>query len=85
MKSAIELILNNLSEGESALVVSHATAICAYLLNYCSIEVTDASRKIRKISRENQTIFDGIFSYASYFEIVYEGNDFVSIHYSDMF
>ena len=50
MKTAIDSIVGQMEEGETALVVSHATAICAYLLSYCEIEVKDAANKVRKIS-----------------------------------
>ena len=37
MKTAIDSIVGQMEEGETALVVSHATAICAYLLSYCEL------------------------------------------------
>lgn len=48
MKSAIESILEGMSDGEEVLLVSHATAICAYLMNYCEIEYkNDKMKSIR--------------------------------------
>lgn len=48
MKTAIDATVRHMEEGETALVVSHATAICAYLLSYCEIEVKDAANKVRR-------------------------------------
>ena len=45
MLNAMEIVLNNTQDNETSLVVSHATAICSYLLNYCKIEVLDTSQK----------------------------------------
>lgn len=59
MKAAIDSIVCQMEEGETALVVSHATAICAYLLSYCEIEVKDAENKVRKISFHGKEILNG--------------------------
>ena len=61
MKTAIDSIVGQMEEGETALVVSHATAICAYLLSYCEIEVKDAANKARKISFHGKEILNGRF------------------------
>ena len=50
MSACIRDILSHLPDGETALIVSHAAAICAYLQGFCTVEVTDAEQKLRKIS-----------------------------------
>lgn len=81
MKTVIDIIIKKMSEGETALIISHATAICAYLLNYCEIQVIDASCKSRKIILQNKVIMNGTFDPADYFEITFENNCPNSIKY----
>ena len=76
MKTAIDSIVGQMEEGETALVVSHATAICAYLLSYCEIEVKDAENKVRKISFHGKKILNGRFQPADGFEILFENDIF---------
>lgn len=61
MDSAVQDVLDALPEGETALIVSHAAAICAWLGRFCTVEVTDASRKLRRITWEDRVILDGDF------------------------
>ena len=79
MKAAMQKVLHRMKDGESALVVSHATAICAYLLNYCVIEVTDTFSKSRKITRNGQVIFNGQFNPTDYFILRFEDDMFDDI------
>ena len=79
MKAAIDSIVCQMEEGETALVVSHATAICAYLLSYCEIEVKDAENKVRKISFHGKEILNGRFQPADGFEILFENDIFSDI------
>lgn len=60
--------------GESALVVSHATAICSYFLNDCKLEVIDASAKERRITFQKRVILNGKLNPTDYF-IIRFGND----------
>ena len=76
MRAAMNSILRQMEEGETALVVSHATAICAYLLSYCEIEVKDAANKVRKISFHGKEILNGRFQPADGFEILFENDIF---------
>ena len=75
MKDVINEILQELSDGETALVVSHATAICSYLLNYCEIEVADAASKSRIIKYHDQEISVGKINPTDYFELEYVNDD----------
>lgn len=61
MNSAVRDVLGALPEGETALVVSHAAAICAWLGQFCTVEVTDAAHKLRRITWEGRVLFDGPF------------------------
>jgi hypothetical protein len=79
MKIVIDKILKSINEGEQVLVVSHATAICAYLLNYCQIIITNASEKSRRITFNNDVILNGKIEPTSYFEIKYQENKIYSI------
>ena len=79
MKMAVDSIVCQMEEGETALVVSHATAICAYLLSYCEIEVKDAENKVRKISFHGKEILNGRFQPADGFEILFENDAFSDI------
>ena len=92
MKMAVDSIVCQMEEGETALVVSHATAICAYLLpfrisfpwkdiflSYCEIEVKDAVDKVRKISFHGKEILNGRFQPADGFEILFENDAFSDI------
>ena len=79
MKMAVDSIVCQMEEGETALVVSHATAICAYLLSYCEIEVKDAANKARKISFHGKEILNGRFQPADGFEILFENDIFSDI------
>lgn len=79
MKMAVDSIVCQMEEGETALVVSHATAICAYLLSYCEIEVKDAVDKVRKISFYGKEILNGRFQPADGFEILFENDAFSDI------
>ena len=79
MRAAMKSILRQMEEGETALVVSHATAICAYLLSYCEIEVKDAANKVRKISFHGKEILNGRFQPADGFEILFENDIFSDI------
>ena len=60
-------------------MVSHATAICAYLLSYCEIHVHHAEKKIRKISFHGKEILNDRFQPAEGFEILFENDVFSDI------
>lgn len=82
MKITIDKILNDINEGDKVLVISHATAICAYLLNYCKIIITNAAEKSRKITFNNDVILNGKIEPTSYFEIKYQDNNIYSITFN---
>ena len=63
------------------MLLSHATAICAYLMNFCEVEVMDTQTKARKIAYKNEIIMNGVFPNTAYFEIEYENNEVNSISF----
>ena len=79
MKGVINEILQELADGETALVVSHAAAICSYLLNYCEIEVADAAGKSRIIKYHDQEVLNGRINPTDYFVLEYVNNDISAI------
>lgn len=83
MKRAIDGILNDMSDGETVLVVSHATAICSYLLNFCRIQVTDEQTKSRNVTFKEKIIMCGKIKPLSCFEISYENNLVTSIRFNE--
>ena len=48
MADCIHELLDSLPEGQNALVVSHAAAICSYLQRFCTVEVTDAAQSVQR-------------------------------------
>ena len=69
MKSVIDSIVHEMDEGETSLVVSHATAICSFFLNYAELQVTDYECKLRRIIFNNKIILDGRIDNMGYFEL----------------
>lgn len=82
MKQSLDYIIKNTKDGETALAVSHATAICAYLLNYCEIEVIEPDTKLRRITFENRVILDGKINLADYFILEVESDKITDISFS---
>lgn len=61
MADCIHELLDSLPEGQNALVVSHAAAICSYLQRFCTVEVTEAAQKLRRITFQGEVLLDGHF------------------------
>ena len=66
--------------GQDALVVSHAAAICSYLQRFCTVEVTDAAQKLRRITFQGEVLLDGHFWEADGFVLHIENRRPVLIH-----
>lgn len=75
-------LLTKMDDGESAIVVSHAAAICAYLQQYCEIQVTDVDSNQRHIVFRNKTVLDGTIKTPSCFVLTFS-KDLTSISYID--
>lgn len=83
MTSALDEILSTMQEGETVAVVSHAAAICAFLLNWCSVEVTDEKKKKSKIEHDGVVVWDGKIHTPSAFFLVFENEMLRKIEYID--
>lgn len=82
MFAAMNEILQQTKDNETVLVVSHATAICSYLLNYCEIEVVDVPTKSRKIIFNDKEILCGKIEPMNYFVLeVGDGNEMKNIRF----
>lgn len=81
MTLAVGEILSTMRDGETTAVVTHAAAICAFLLNECSIEVVNASKKIRRIMHHGNTVLNGKIAAPSAFILNFENDRLCSINY----
>lgn len=79
MEDGILAYLGAVGEGQSAAIVSHAAAICAYLLRHCSIEVLDARRKIRKITFREKVLLEGKFETPDGFKLAFENDRLLDV------
>lgn len=80
MTAAVNEILDGTPDGGEVCIVSHAAAICAFLMQWCEIEVTDAQKKHRRITFRGETVSDGEIKTPSYFVLKFDG-DPVSVRY----
>ena len=83
MTSAINEIISRMEEGNTAAIVSHAAAICAYLLNWCSIEVVDEQKKLRKITHKGAVVMNGKITTPSAFVLEFDNEQLCRIRYVD--
>ncbi len=81
MTSFIDELIHSMADGEKAVVVSHAAAICSYLLNSCSITVVNAEKKWRRILFEGQTVLDGSIATPSAFILSFDGSKLIDLSY----
>lgn len=72
MTEAVNDILSKTKDGEATAIVSHAAAICAYLMNYCEIRVKDAESKSREISFNGKVVLSGSIACPSCFKLMFE-------------
>ena len=79
MTSFVNELLPKLQEGESAVIVSHAGAICAYLLNFCDITVLNAKEKLREIKFRDNVIHSGKLKTPSAFILKWRNDDLVDL------
>lgn len=83
MTSAIHEIVSTMQDGNTVAVISHAAAICAFLLNWCIIEVTDKQKKFRKITYQGAVVMNGIIATPSAFVLEFEKEQLCGIKYID--
>lgn len=72
MAACIGDVLVGLEDEESALVVSHSAAICAFLMCHCSIVVTDRASKTREITWRGRLVYAGSLPYLTGFCLTYQ-------------
>ena len=83
MTSAINEIISMIQNGDTVAVVSHAAAICACLLNWCSIEVVDEQKKLRKITHKGAVVMNGKITTPSAFVLEFDNEQLCRIRYVD--
>ncbi|MBQ8382370.1 MAG: histidine phosphatase family protein [Clostridia bacterium] len=81
MTSFMNDLLSKINEEETAVAVSHAGAICAYLLNFCTITVLNAQEKTREISFRGNVIHSGKIKTPSAFILEWENGDLINLRY----
>ena len=83
MHLAMADILSAMRDGQSVVVVSHAAAICAYLMEFafCEVTVTDAETKSRKVTFHGKKIHEGPIPAPSYFVMIFEGGELADLDY----
>ena len=69
MDACLQDVLAALPEDGTALVVSHAAAICSWLMGFCTVEVTDAEQKLRRVTFRQKVILNGSFEPATGFVV----------------
>lgn len=84
MTAAIHEIIPTIQDGNSVAVISHAAAICAFLLNWCSIEVVDEQKKLRKIIHRGAVVMNGKIATPSAFVLGFEREQLCRIRYIDI-
>ena len=76
-------IVSTMQDGDTVAVVSHAAAICAYLLNWCTIEVMDTQKKLRKITYQGAIVVNGSIAAPSAFVLEFENEHLSRLKYLD--
>ena len=84
MTAAMGEILFAMQDGDAVAVVSHAAAICAFLLNWCTVGVVDAQKKLRKITYNGATVLNGRIATPSAFILEFEDEQLRGIRYVDI-
>lgn len=83
MTSAINEIVSTIQDGNTVAIISHAAAICAYLLNWCSIKVVDKQKKLRQITHKGDVVMNGKIATPSAFILEFENEQLCRIKYID--
>lgn len=81
MTSAINKIVSTMQDGNTVAIISHAAAICAFLLNWCTIEVMDEQKKLRKITHQGTVVMNGKIATPSAFILEFENEQLCRIKY----
>lgn len=81
MTSAINEIISTMKDGNTVAIISHAAAICAFLLNWCFIEVVDEQKKLRKITYKGAVVMNGKIATPSAFILGFENEQLCKVKY----
>ena len=81
MTSFMNELLLKIKDGETAVVVSHAGAICAYLLNFCNITVLNPAEKTREIIFGDKVVLSGRFRAPGAFILEWENDRLINMRY----
>ena len=83
MTATINEIISTMHDGNTVAIISHAAAICAFLLNWCSIEVVDEQKKLRKITHNKSVVMNGKIATPSAFILEFENEQLCRLRYVD--
>lgn len=84
MTAVVSEIRSAMQDGDTVAVVSHAAAICALLLNWCTVEVVDAQKKLRKITCNGTAVLNDKIAAPSAFILKFEDEQLCGIQYVDV-
>ena len=79
MNACIDDILAELKDGESAVAVSHAAAICAYLKQHCIVRVTERTTKAREILWQGRCVYAGSLPPLTCFRLIFRQGKLTNI------
>lgn len=71
MLKGIKIVLNSIIDNESAVIISHATAITFLLMNWCELIDASLEGKIRHLKYKNKTIINDSFKTPEIFKLTF--------------
>jgi len=78
MNEAINEILKN-NNGKNIAIVSHATAITFFLMNFCKLEDVELENKKRHFTFNNKTVINRGFNTPEVFKITYKNDRVIEV------
>ena len=74
MLNGIKKVLENIKDNESAVIVSHASAITFLLMNWCELIDASLEDKKRHLKYKNKTIINDSFKTSEIFKLTFKTN-----------
>ena len=71
MLKGIKIVLNSIINNESAVIISHATAIIFLLMNWCELIDAFLEDKKRHLKYKNKTIINASFKTPEIFKLTF--------------
>ncbi len=71
MLKGIKIVLNSIIDNESAVIISHATAITFLLMNWCELIDASLEDKTRHLKYKNKTIINDSFKTPEIFKLIF--------------